>query len=144
MNMMPRIKRARQKPKMFLLSELGFQFPHANLKSMTFDKFFVLITLSWFCFLPNIKSIAATILVEGKCTVPEINSSYNHCLALNDGNSITILTGRSQSLQYKVALSNVILSGRLTTEFEKNSPLLESNILKSLAFIITIIYILFS
>ena len=100
---------------------------------MTFDTIFVLFTLSWFCFLPNIKSMAATILVEGKCTVPEINSSYNHCLALNDGNSITILTGRNQSLQYKVALSDVILSGRLTPEFEENSPLLKSNILKSLA-----------
>jgi hypothetical protein len=100
---------------------------------MTLYKFIVLFSLSYFCFLPTSKSIAATILVEGKCTVPEINSSYDKCLVLNDGNSISILTGRNQSLQYKVVLSNVILSGRLTPEFEENSPLLKSNILKSLA-----------
>lgn len=100
---------------------------------MTFDKFFILIFLSWFCFLSNFKSMAANILVEGKCTVPEINLSFTNCFALNDADSITILTGHNQSLQYKVALYNVILSGRLTPEFEENSPLLRSNILKSLA-----------
>lgn len=79
------------------------------------------------------EALAKDLLLEGKCTIPEKSSSFAQCAVLNDGQSITVLSGRSQTLQIRILLSDIIFSGRLTPEFEANSPLLKSNIARSLS-----------
>ena len=76
---------------------------------------------------------AGDLLLQGKCVIPETSSTFAQCTVINDGSSIIVLTGRSQALSLKLFISNILLSGRLSPEFENNSPLLRTNIVRSLA-----------
>ena len=76
---------------------------------------------------------AGDLLLQGKCVIPETSSTFAQCTVINDGSSIIVLTGRSQQLSLKLFISDILLSGRLSPEFENNSPLLRLNIVRSLA-----------
>lgn len=78
-------------------------------------------------------ALARDLLLEGKCTIPETSSVFVPCTVMNDGRSIMLLSGRSQALQFKLLLSEIVLSGRLTPQFEANSPRLRTNIGRSLS-----------
>lgn len=78
-------------------------------------------------------ALARDLLLDGKCTIPETSSTFSQCSLINDGRSITVTTGRSQSLLVKVFLSDLLLAGRLTPEFEKNSPNLQPALVRSLS-----------
>lgn len=78
-------------------------------------------------------TLAKDLLLEGKCTIPETSSTFSQCSLINDGRSITVTTGRSQSLLVKLFLSDLLLAGRLTPEFERNSPSLQPALVRSLS-----------
>ena len=94
--------------------------------------FALLLLIASEAFLPSF-SKSRDLLLEGKCTIPEISATYAQCTVINDGRSITVLTGRSQNLLIKLFLSDIRLSGRLTPEFEKNSPRLQAALARSLS-----------
>jgi hypothetical protein len=78
-------------------------------------------------------TLARDLLLEGKCTIPETASTFAQCTLINDGRSITVTTGRSQSLLLKLFLADLLLAGRLTPEFERNSPRLQAAVGRSLS-----------
>lgn len=77
--------------------------------------------------------LARDLLLEGKCVIPETSSTFSQCSLVNDGRSITVTTGRSQNLLVKLFLSDLLLAGRLTPEFERNSPRLQPALGRSLS-----------
>ena len=81
----------------------------------------------------HMSAAARDLLLDGKCTIPESASTYAKCTLINDGRSLTVTTGRSQSLLVKLFLSDLLLAGRLTPEFEKNSPRLQPALARSLS-----------
>lgn len=110
------------------MSELSIAVLCSHLRRQT--ALFICLALG--AFQPG-TAVARDLLLEGKCTIPETSRSFTKCTVMNDGQAITLLTGRSQSLHFKVLLSDILLAGRLTDEFEENSPLLRANIGRSLS-----------
>lgn len=94
--------------------------------------FALILLIASEAFLPK-SSESRELVLEGKCAIPEIPATYAQCTVMNDGRAITVLTGRSQNLLIKLFLSDIRLSGRLTPEFEKNSPRLQSALSRSLS-----------
>ena len=67
-------------------------------------------------------SHGGTLLMEGKCAIPERSVAYKRCAVMNDGSTITVLAGPNQQFVQQILLSDIILAGALTNNFGLTSP----------------------